>query len=90
MLPLDAAKLLEVAPDAPPEQIESRFLELRAKLEDKIAKAPTPGLKEKYRETLAEITTAFETLALAADSSALPVLRRDAPPRRQSHIAAGR
>ena len=63
----------------PPEQIESRFLELRAKLEDKIAKAPTPGLKEKYRETLAEITTAFETLALAADSSALPVLRRDAP-----------
>ena len=76
MTPLDAAKLLEIAPDATPEQIEARFLELRRKLEDKIAKAPTPGLQAKYRESLAEITIAFETLALAADSSSLPVLRR--------------
>jgi cytoskeletal protein RodZ len=80
MSPLDAAKLLEVAPDATPEQIESRFLELRTKLEDKIAKSPTPGLKEKYRATLTEITTAFETLAITADSSSLPVLRRETPP----------
>jgi hypothetical protein len=76
MTPPDAAKLLEVAPDSTPEQIEARFLDLRRKLEDKIAKAPTPGLKEKYRATLAEVTTAFETLTLAADSSALPVLQR--------------
>jgi hypothetical protein len=52
MSPVEAAKLLEVAPDCTPEQIEARFLELRAKLEDKIAKAPTPGLKDKYRATL--------------------------------------
>ena len=76
MTPIEAAKVLEIAPDSTPEQIEARFLELRRKLEDKIAKAPTPGLQAKYRETLTEITTAFETLTLAADSSSLPVLQR--------------
>ncbi len=76
MSPLEAAKLLEVAPDANPEQIEARFHELRTKLEEKIGKAPTPGLKAKYRESLEEITHAFETLTLAADASALPVLQR--------------
>ncbi len=73
MPPADAAKALDLKPDATPEQIEARFLELRRKLEDKIAKAPTPGLQAKYRESLAEVTTAFETLTLAADSSSLPV-----------------
>jgi chemotaxis protein histidine kinase CheA len=76
MTPADAAKLIELPPDATPEQIEARFNELRSKLEDKIAKAPTPGLKSKYRESLDEITTAFEALTLAADSSALPVLQK--------------
>ncbi len=73
MSPTDAAKLLDLPADATPEQLEARFLELRRKLEDKIAKAPTPGLQAKYRESLADITTAFETLTLAADSSSLPV-----------------
>ena len=72
----EAARLLELAPDAAPEQLETRFLELRTKLEEKIGKAPTPGLKEKYRASLVEITTAFETLTLAADGSDLPVLQR--------------
>ena len=76
MSPTDAAKLLELPTDATPEQLEARFLELRRKLEDKIAKAPTPGLQAKYRESLAEITTAFETLTLAADSSSLPVAQK--------------
>ncbi len=80
MTPPDAARLLEVSADATAEQIEARFLDLRRKLEDKIAKAPTPGLQAKYRGTLAEITEAFETLTLAADASSLPVLRRTAPP----------
>jgi hypothetical protein len=78
MSPLEAAKLLEVPADATPGQIETRFLDLRRKLEDKIAKAPTPGLQAKYRETLIAVTAAFETLALAADGSALPVLKRQA------------
>ena len=66
MTPLDAAVILDLAPDSSPDQIEARFFLLRRKLEDKIAKAPTPGLQAKYRESLAEITTAFETLTLAA------------------------
>src|SRR6478735_1902439 len=76
MTPAEAAKLLELPADATPEQLEARFLDLRRKLEDKIAKAPTPGLQAKYRENLATITTAFETLTLAADGSALPVLNK--------------
>jgi hypothetical protein len=76
MSPIDAAKLLDLPSDATPEQLEARFNELRQKLEDKIAKAPTPGLKAKYRESLDEITLAFETLTLAADSSSLPVTHK--------------
>jgi hypothetical protein len=80
MTPADAAKLLDIPADATPEQLEARFNELRAKLEDKIAKAPTPGLKAKYRESLDEITSAFETLILAADSSTLPVTQKSGAP----------
>jgi hypothetical protein len=76
MTPTEAAKLLEVPADATPEQLEARFLEMRTRLEDKIAKAPTPGLKAKYRESLEQITAAFETLTLAADGSSLPVLSK--------------
>lgn len=83
MTPPDAAKLLELADDATPEAIEARFLDLRTKFEDKIAKAPTPGLKAKYRESLDQITTAFETLTLASDSSSLPVLKKESGVRRQ-------
>lgn len=76
MSPADAAKLLDLPADASPDQLEARFNELRRKLEDKIARAPTPGLQAKYRESLAEITTAFETLTLAADSSTLPITQK--------------
>ncbi len=76
MTPTEAAKLLEISPEATPEQLEARFLELRTKLEDKIVKAPTPGLKAKYRESLEKITEAFESLTLAADSSSLPILNK--------------
>ena len=71
-----AAKILELAPHATPEEIASRYDELRTRLEDRIAKAPTPGLKEKYRHALDELTQAVETLTLAADTAHLPVLRR--------------
>lgn len=76
MTHVEAARLLELPDHATSDQIEARFNELRARLEDKIARAPTPGLKAKYRENLDQITAAFETLALAADSSALPVLTK--------------
>lgn len=76
MTPPEAAQLLDLPPAAAPDRVEARFNELRLKLEEKIAKAPTPGLKAKYRESLDEITQAFEVLTLAADASALPVLQR--------------
>ncbi|AOS45275.1 Serine/threonine-protein kinase pkn1 [Lacunisphaera limnophila] len=73
----EAARILEVSIDSTPVQIEVRFQQLRTALEDRIAKAPTPGLKAKYRESLDEITAAFEILTLAADTSALPVLKKE-------------
>jgi formylglycine-generating enzyme required for sulfatase activity len=76
MSPAEAARLLDLPLDSTPAQLETRFLELRRKLEDKIAKAPTPGLQAKYRASLAEITEAFEQLTLAADGGSLPVLER--------------
>jgi TPR repeat protein len=79
MTPTESAKLLGLEPGATPEQAEARFLELRARLEEKIGRAPTPGLKEKYRATLTSVTEAFESFALAADSSSLPVLRQFEP-----------
>lgn len=78
----EASKILEIAPNATPEQLEDRFNELRMRLEDKLAKAPTPGLKDKYRRSLDAVTKAFETLVLAGDSSDLPVLQRTEPGRR--------
>jgi hypothetical protein len=77
MTPQDAAKALDLPADSTPEQIEARFLELRAKIEERIAKAPTPGLKDKYRESIADLTKAFEVLTIASDSTALPVLRKE-------------
>ncbi len=76
MTTAEAARLLDLPSDSTSEQLETRFLELRRRLEDKIAKAPTPGLQAKYRTSLADITAAFEHLTLEADSSDLPVLQR--------------
>lgn len=76
MTPSETAKLLQISSDTTPELLQARSLELRTKIEDKIAKAPTPGLKAKYRESRKAITAPFEALTLAADSS-LPVLKHD-------------
>ena len=74
MSPTEAARLLELPANATSAQIEARFVELRAALEEKITKALTPGLQAKYRSSFAEITTAFETLILAADTASMPGL----------------
>jgi hypothetical protein len=76
----EASRILELAPDASPDAVERRFFELRTKLEDKIARAPTPGLKEKYRASLNQVTQAFETLVLAAEAASLPVLHQVSSP----------
>lgn len=81
MTPADAAKLLDLPADASPEQLEARFLELRAKLESRIASAPTSGLKEKYREALARAGEACDTLLNSSPSDLLPTRTREmAPP----------
>lgn len=84
MTPDQAAKILDVDPQASPEMLERRFQEVRARLEEKIGKAPTPGLKEKYRATLEETTKAFEMLTLAADATLLPMAQRAEPAERKS------
>lgn len=74
MTPHDARALLELPEDATREQIEQRFLELRKRLEEKIAGALTPTLRARYEAALAEITRAYETLVIAADGAELPGL----------------
>lgn len=76
MTPADAAILLGVAPDSPPELLDSRFRELRSLHESKIASALTPGLRDKYSASLADITAAYEVLVVARDSAAMPALSR--------------
>lgn len=81
MSPAEASRLLDLPTTATPAEVQARFKELRGALEEKIAQAPTPGLEARYRTALAEITTAFETLTLAAESADLPVLGKiSAPP----------
>ncbi len=74
MTPHDARALLELPADATPDQVEQRFVELRKRLEEKIAGALTPTLRARYEAALAEITRAYETLVLAADGAELPGL----------------
>jgi formylglycine-generating enzyme required for sulfatase activity len=86
MTPHDARALLELPADATPDQVEQRFLELRKRLEEKIAGALTPTLRTRYEKSLAEITRAYETLVLAADGAELPVLTQT---NEESQIGAG-
>lgn len=79
MTQAEAFQLLDLPNTAGPQEIEARFNELRSALELKITQAATPGLEAKYRSALSEVTTAFETLTLAADSASLPVLGKIAP-----------
>lgn len=74
--PVEAARRLELPTHATPEQIAERAEEMRRKLEDKLAKAPTPGLKAKYREALVAVEQAQATLLSSVDGASLPVLRR--------------
>lgn len=74
MTSADASRLLDLPANATPPQIEARFREARSALEEKIAKALTPGLQERYRASLAELTTAFEILILEAEKNSLPGL----------------
>jgi hypothetical protein len=75
MTPAEAIKILDLLPYATREQIEERFVEQRALLEDKAARALTPKLQAQYREALVRVTEAYETLVLAEESATLPSLQ---------------
>lgn len=76
MSPADAAKLLDLPTDASPEQVEVRFLQLQGKLEEKIARAPTDGLKAKYRDALIRAGEACDTLLTTSPTDLLPTRTR--------------
>lgn len=69
MSPAEAARLLDLPPAATPAQREKRFHELRVALEESLRMAATAEQQTEYRARLAELTTAFETLAAAQPSS---------------------
>ena len=50
---------------------------MRRQLEDKLAKAPTPGLREKYRDGLRVLDEAYAVLNQLEDNSALPISQRN-------------
>lgn len=73
----EANEILGLKPGASEGERHDAFRRLQTKLEDKLARAPTPGLKEKYRASLLKLEAAIETLELATDSGDLPALRPD-------------
>jgi len=72
-----AYETLVVDPSATETERHEAFLTQRKKLEAKLAKAPTPGLAQKYRDSLARMEQAIEVIELAADGGDLPALRPD-------------
>lgn len=80
MNPTEASQLLQLPEGSSPGELEARFRELRALYEGKIASALTPGLRDKYAATLADVTAAYETLVLARDSASLPGMSRPPSP----------
>lgn len=72
----EASDILELSAHAGPAERSNQYDTLRRQLEDKLAKAPTPGLREKYRASLKQLEEAFAVLSQADDSAALPVAQK--------------
>lgn len=72
----EAAEFLGLTARASATERSAQYDTLRRQLEDKLAKAPTPGLREKYRNNLKQIEEAFAALAETDDSAALPVAQK--------------
>lgn len=72
----EALKILSVPEQATPDEIERQFTAMRTKIEEKIVKSPTPGLKERYRRALNELRTARDLLLTGSGGAELPLTRR--------------
>jgi hypothetical protein len=73
----DAYEILGLKSDASEAERHDAFRLLQTKLEDKLGRAPTPGLKEKYRASLLKLEQAIEVIELSMDGADLPMLRPD-------------
>ncbi len=82
----EASEILELSPHAAPNERTAQYDTLRRQLEDKLAKAPTPGLREKYRTRLKELEEAFALLSQTDDSAALPVLQQQRAGSKESGV----
>jgi len=77
MKPDEALKILGLPEGVTEREREEAFKSQRAKLEQKLAQAPTPGLQNKYRESIRRLEEAYETLELLNEDSDLPALNPD-------------
>lgn len=73
----EAYDILGLNPDSSEAERHDSFRRLQGKFEEKLGRAPTPGLKEKYRLSLLKLEEAIEVVELSADGGDLPLLRPD-------------
>jgi hypothetical protein len=70
----DAYQLLGLSPDSTEEERHAAYKDRRDRLEAKMVKAPTEGLKSKYRESIRQMEAAIELLEESLDGGDLPTL----------------
>ena len=71
----EAYRLLGLSSDANEQQRHEAYEAQQQALREKIAKAPTPGLRVKYESGLETLQQAIEVVEESLDDSALPVLQ---------------
>jgi len=79
MTPDEARTLLSLNAEASSAQRLEAHARLKGELETKLGRAPTEGLKAKYRETIAKLDQAIEVLELAGMGADLPSLAPSTP-----------
>ncbi|PXA03501.1 hypothetical protein DDZ13_10980 [Coraliomargarita sinensis] len=77
MTPDEAYVILGIEPTVSETERHEAFKKKQQALEAKLAKAPTPGLKEKYRQAVKQLEEAIELIELSEDGGLLPSLAPD-------------
>ena len=72
----EASEIMGVAPGASTVEREAAYAAVVARLEEKLSRAPTEALKEKYRKSLSRLEEARAVLESRGGEGELPVLRR--------------
>lgn len=89
----NARQFLSLNPNDSEAKRFAAYEAMRDKLEGKLAKAPTPGLKEKYRKTLKQMEEAIEAIEISLDGGDLPTLspnleKEAVPPPREPALSS--